>query len=110
MPPNIKAEPSIKLQDASTAVSSALTQSVSMGVKEEPAAALPMEVDDDTMFQRKPSKAVKPEPSEVGWTLFYYDELHACLHELHISYAKWHYCPSSFCCCIAGAGCLASQV
>lgn len=66
MQPTPKAEPGVKVEGVTHAVSSELLQSSSIGSKEEPAAALPMEVDDDAMFQRKPPKAVKPEPSEVG--------------------------------------------
>ena len=66
-----EAKPSVKAEEASNAVSSALPQSDSVAVKEEPAGALPMEVDDDAMFQKKPSKAVKPETSEVGHSTSY---------------------------------------
>ena len=70
---SIKAEPGNKAEDTSAAVSSALPSSVSAGVKQEAAAALPMEVDDDAMFQ-KPSRAVKPDPSEVGCSVCHYDK------------------------------------
>lgn len=66
MQASIKAELGSKAEDTSAAVSSALQQAVSAGTKQEPAAALCMEVDDDAMFQTKPPKAAKPEPSEVG--------------------------------------------
>ena len=72
MQPAIKAEPGTKAEGDSNAVSSVLPQNVSVGVKEEPAGALPMEVDDDAMFQQKPSKAVKPETSEVGHSTSYW--------------------------------------
>ncbi|KAL3156798.1 hypothetical protein ABBQ38_001069 [Trebouxia sp. C0009 RCD-2024] len=73
MQPSIKPGPSSKAEDTSVAVTSVLPPSVSVGLKaltasaglkQEAAAALPMEVDDDAMFQRKPSRAVKPDPSE----------------------------------------------
>lgn len=71
MQPAMKADPGIKAEDASTAVSSAPPQNASVGVKEEPAGALPMEVDDDAMFQKKPSKAMKLETSEVGHSILF---------------------------------------
>lgn len=72
VPPAIKAELCPKAEDASNAVISALPQNASVGAKEEPAGALPMEVDDDAMFQKKPSKPVKTETSEVGHSTLYW--------------------------------------
>lgn len=65
MQPSIKPEPGSKAEYTSAADTSALPPSVSAGLKQEAAAALPMEVDDDAMFQKKPSRAVKPDSSEV---------------------------------------------
>lgn len=90
MQPTPKAEPSVKVEGVMQAVSSEAPQSSSMGVKEEPAAALPMEVDDDAMFQRKPSKVVKPEPSEVWQSVLF----------------SPHHPPPSQCYCIMRKECL----
>lgn len=64
--PVIKSDPVVKAEDAGSTVRSAASQDMSRAVKEETSAALPMEVDDDAMFQKKPARPVKPEPSEVG--------------------------------------------
>lgn len=72
MQPAIKAEPSFKAEDASNAVTSALLQNASVAATEAPAGALPMEVDDDAMFQKKSSKPVKSETSEVGHSTLYW--------------------------------------
>lgn len=96
MQPSIKPGPSSKAEDTSVAVTSVLPPSVSVGLKaltasaglkQEAAAALPMEVDDDAMFQRKPSRAVKPDPSEVGLDQCYYDQIAHCYSIILLSYA-----------------------
>ena len=64
--PNTRADPGMKSPDADWAASSALLQTDSIESKDELSSAMPMEVDDDAMFQKKPAKAVKPDASEVS--------------------------------------------
>ena len=98
--PIIKTDPSVKAEDGSSAVRSALSQDKSGAVKEEASTALPMEVDDDAMFQKKRAKPTKPDPSEVRKAVqpTHHESLCHLCHSIFFSWLLLHHACLLVCC------------